>query len=331
MKNADSFGQIRIRRLDKIAKSPLFAIVMILLIMFLLLAFTTKRFFTSENMLSVIRAFSTIAIIAIGECMVIITKGIDLSVGSIFAFCGFLSALFMAKWGIADLPAILMGMFCAFILGLVNGLVITKLRIAPFIATLGTMSIVRGLTYNINGGFPIANLSSTFRFIGQGYIGNIPFPVFILIFIGIFFSLFLRNTIIGRRIFAVGGNEQVAHYSGINTDAVKVWVYCISAVLAGISGMIHTARLGVAQSTAGIGYELDTIAAVIIGGASFSGGVGTVIGSILGAAIMGVLINGLVLMNVSSYWQQTIIGCVIIIAAALDQKRTFKTEQRKGV
>jgi len=230
----------------------------------------------------------------------------------------------MVQWGVSVFVGIVIGLVVGALFGVANGLFITKLRLPPFIATLGTLSIARGLAYGVTGGYPISSLPQAFKYIGQGYIGPVPFPVVLLVFLGVIFTIFLRKTVLGRRIYAIGGNEETARVSGIKVKNVKLIVYVLSGVMASISGMATAGRLGVAQSTAGQGYELDAIAAVIIGGASVTGGIGTVFGAIIGAAIMGVLKNGLVLLSVSAYWQQAIIGCVIILAVSMDQLRFIR-------
>jgi ribose transport system permease protein len=307
--------------------SSVFGIILILVVMSAILAVSTSEFLTSENLLSVFRQFSFIGIMAIGAVMVIITGGIDLSVGSVFAFAGVTSAYIMSKLDLGVPLGLLVGVVSGLAFGLVNGLCITKLKLPPFIATLGTMSIARGLSYALTGGFPIPDLPPAFKFIGQGYLGIIPFPVILLLVLAVIFTFFLRQTVLGRRIYATGSNEEAARVSGVNTTAVKITVFALSGVLAGIAGMATAARLGVAQSTAGVGYEMDAIAAAIIGGASVTGGVGTVFGTIIGAAIMGVLKNGLILLSVSAYWQQTVIGVVIIAAVTFD---LFRQRARLG-
>lgn len=307
--------------LRRVVKAESFGIVLILLIMGTFLAFASDQFLTQENLLSVFRQFSFIGIIAIGQCLVIITGGIDLSVGSVFAFAGVTSAYAMTKMGMGVPAGIAIGLGTGLAVGLLNGLFITRLRLPPFIATLGTLSIARGLSYALTSGFPLPNLPDAFKYIGQGYVGIVPVPVLLLIALGIVFSFFLENTIVGRRTYATGSNEEAARVSGVDTRAIKMLVYGLSGALAGFAGMATAARLGVAQSTAGAGYELDAIAAVIIGGASVTGGVGTVLGTIIGAAVMGVLKNGLILLSVSAYWQQTVIGVVVILAVTIDLMR----------
>jgi ribose transport system permease protein len=307
--------------LKQIYKSPSFGIFLILILMGIVLALTTSSFLTESNLLSVCRAFSFTAIMSIGECMVIITGGIDLSVGSVFAFSGVMSAIAMTAWGLGPIPGIIVGLLFGASFGFINGVLITKLSMPPFIATLGIMSVARGLSYGITGGYPISKLPVGFKFLGQGYIAGIPFPIILMVILAVIFTIFLTKTIIGRRIYAIGGNEQGAKVSGIRTERVKLIAYSLSGVMAGLAGIMTAARLGTAQSTAGDGYEMDAISAVILGGASISGGSGTVLGGIIGAAIMGVLRNGLVLLEVDAYWQQAVIGCVIIIAVAFDQMR----------
>ena len=302
-------------------RADTFGIVLILLIMSTFLAIASDQFLTQENLLSVARQFSFIGIVAIGQCLVIITGGIDLSVGSIFAFAGVTSAFAMTKMGMGVPAGILVGLASGLVFGLMNGFFITRLHLPPFIATLGTLSIARGLSYALTSGFPLPNLPDAFKFIGQGYIRAIPVPVILLVLLGVLFSFFLNNTIVGRRTYATGSNEEAARLSGVNTRTIKMIVYGLSGVLAGFAGMATAARLGVAQSTAGTGYELDAIAAVIIGGASVTGGVGTVLGTIIGAAVTGVLKNGLILLSVSAYWQQTVIGVVVILAVTIDLMR----------
>jgi len=309
----------------KLSSSTTFGIFAILIVLCLILTIITERFAHPDNIFSVIRAFSYIAIMAIGECMVIITAGIDLSVGSIFGIAGVIAALSMHQWGIGIPLSILIAISVGLGFGIFNGLMITRVKLPPFIATLGTLSVARGLAYGITGGYTIAGFPNKFIYMGQGYIGPVPVPALIMIGLAIIFSIFLNRTIIGRRIYAIGGNEEAARISGIKVNNLKVIVYALSGGLAAIAGIVTIARLGVAQSTAGVGYELDVIAAVIIGGASVSGGAGSIFGAILGAAIMGVLRNGLVLLNVSAYWQQTVIGAVILLAVTADYLRRRKS------
>jgi ribose/xylose/arabinose/galactoside ABC-type transport system permease subunit len=311
--------------LNRVKNSSSLGDIIIILVMCTLLTVAVgNKFLSIDNLISVCRQFSFYAIMAIGMCCVIITGGIDLSVGSVFAFSGVVTCMAMTDWKLSVFSSVLIGCISGLAFGFLNGLFITKLELPPFIATLGTMSIARGLSYGITGGYPIGSLPDSFKFIGLGYIANIPTPIILMVILAIVFSFFLRKTIAGRWVYAVGGNEEAARISGIKVDAIKILVYSLCGLMAAIAGIATAARLGVGQSTAGQGYELDAIAAVIIGGASVSGGVGNVIGPILGAAIMGILRNGLVLMSVSAYWQQAVIGVVIILAVSFDKLRNKK-------
>ncbi|MDR2019618.1 MAG: ABC transporter permease [Treponema sp.] len=305
--------------------STSFGIVIILLAMCLILTIAVGRvFLSSDNLVSVVRQFSFIAIMAIGESIVIMTGGIDLSVGSIFAFASVIGCMVMTKLNLGTAGGLLSGLLVGAGMGAANGLFITRLKLPPFIATLGMMSIARGLSFGVTGGFPISMLPDSFKFIGQGYVGFVPAPVIILILLTVIFGVFMHKSITGRRIYAIGGNEEAARLSGVRIERIKILVYTLSGLLAGLAGLMTAGRLGVAQSTAGNGYEMDAISATIIGGASLAGGVGNIAGPILGAAIMQVLRNGLVLTGVSAYWQQAVLGAVIIIAVAFDKLRQIK-------
>ncbi len=298
-----------------------FSIFCILLGMCVALAFASPKFLNSSNLFSVARAFSYIAIMAIGECMVIITGGIDLSIGSVFGLAGVISTMAMTKWGMGIVVSIFVGLAVAALVGLINGLMITKVKLPPFIATLGMLSIARGTCFVLTRGYPIIFLPEKFLVLGQGYFGIIPIPVILMLILILLFTILLKRTVFGRRVYALGGNEEATRVSGVNVDRLKLTVYCLSGTLAGFAGIITASRLGVGQAVAGTGYEMDAVAAVIIGGASLSGGRGTMSGMLIGAAIMGVLNNALVLLSVSAYWQQIVIGCVIIIAVTVDQLR----------
>ncbi|MDD3790379.1 MAG: ABC transporter permease [Sphaerochaetaceae bacterium] len=281
-------------------------------------------FRTANNLLSVAKNFSTYAIAGIGVTLVIITGGIDLSIGSIFGLTGVIATMAFVKFNIPAVPAVLIGLIAGGLLGLINGVFIVKFNLPPFIATLGMLSIARSIAYIITKGYPVVGLSKGILFLGQGEILKIPTPIWLMVVIAIIFSIFLNKTITGRRIYALGGNEEATKISGINTDRLKLLVYSVGGVLYAFSGIITASKLGVGQPTAGNGYELDAIAAVVIGGASLTGGAGTIAGTIIGAAIMGILRNALVLLSIRSHWQQFVIGWVILIAVILDQMRVAK-------
>jgi ribose transport system permease protein len=301
-----------------------FGVVLILLAMVVFLSLYTDTFLTSTNIFNILRAFSWIAISAFGQCMVIITTGVDLSVGSVMGLSGLASAMLLVR----DVPvsvAVVGGLAAGLIVGLANGLMITKGKLPPFIATLGTLLMARGICNGLTGGWPVRDLSQSFRALGQYDIpiGNVgvPLPLIFMLILAVITSLFLSRSKWGYRIYAVGGNEEATRLSGISTDKIKIMVYTLCGVLTAIGGVLMTARLGVAAPTAASAYELDVIAAAVVGGTSFSGGEGTILGVLVGAAIMQVLRTGLVLTGVSAYWLQAVQGFVIVTAIMLDQLR----------
>ncbi|HWR43858.1 ABC transporter permease subunit [Sporomusa sp.] len=291
-----------------------------LLLISLALALLSDRFLTVNNLLNVTRQVSLNAIISVGMTLVILTGGIDLSVGSIVAMAGSITAgLMSAGQGMGT--AIIAGIAIGSILGAINGLLITKGKVPPFIATMGMMTVARGYTLVYTEGRPITGLTEDFRWLGGGYITGIPVPVVIMALIFIAAYFLLKKNQLGRYIYAIGGNEEAARLSGIGTKKILVTVYTLSGLLAGLSGIILTSRLNSAQPTAGMGFELDAIAAVVLGGTSLAGGLGTIGGTLVGAMIIGVLDNGLNLLNVSSFYQQVAKGLVILLAVLLDRKR----------
>jgi ribose transport system permease protein len=261
--------------------------------------------------------------------LVVLTGGIDLSVGSVLAIGGAIAAGLL-KFGI-EIPSgnlyigftllgsILGGLVIGSLLGLFNGWTITKFKVPPFVATLAMLTIARGFTMLYTKGFPISNLGDSFAYIGTGWFVGIPVPVWISAVVIVVAIIITQKTALGRYIYAIGGNEHASKLSGINISKVKIIVYGIAGMLAAVGGIIVTSRLDSAQPNAGMSYELDAIAAVVIGGTSLSGGRGTIMGTVLGALIIGVLNNGLVLLNVSPFWQQVVKGGVILLAVIIDK------------
>ena len=300
--------------------------------MIVIMSLLSEKFLTVTNVWNVMRQISVNVCLSVGMTLVILTGGIDLSVGSVLAISGAVSAGLLKK-GLA-LPAfnllirydftgaVLVGILLGMILGFVNGVSITRFKIPPFVATLGMLTIARGLTMLWTGGFPITGLGDSFAFVGTGWLVGIPMPVWISAFIVVIAVVFVRRTRFGRYIYAVGGNERAALLSGLNVKRIKLTVYTIAGALSAVGGIIVTSRLDSAQPNAGISYELDSIAAVVIGGTSLSGGRGSVVGTVLGALIIGVLNNSLVLLNVSPFWQQVVKGLVILLAVMLDKLKT---------
>ena len=277
----------------------------------------TPYFLTVSNLLNVAQQTSINAIIAVGMTFVIITAGIDLSVGSLVAFSGVVLASVLQA-GVPLPIAILVGLGVGLSCGMINGLLITQGRIPPFISTLGMMSVARGAALLYTKGRPVSGFSENFRYLATGEIFHIPVPVIIMGVVYIIAHFVLNRTKLGRYAYAIGGNEEAAILSGINVKLYKTMVYALCGMLSGLAALILTARLNSAQPIAGNMYELDAIAATVIGGTSLMGGEGTVLGTLIGALIMGVLRNGLNLLGVSSFIQQIVIGSVIIIAVLMD-------------
>ncbi|MCD1634778.1 ABC transporter permease [Martelella mediterranea] len=311
--------------------------LMTLAMLIAIFAFGNAAFLSVNNGLTVLLQTSVIGLIGIGMTMVIITGGIDLSVGSVLALSGTAAGL-MVKAGlpvpVAMSAAVLVGALCGF----VNGIVITKMRITPFVATLGMMMIARGTALQLTGAAPISQLGEAFGVLGNGALfrhveklpnglsrvvfPGIPYPAILLLIVAICGAYLLRRRALGRHIYATGSNEEAARLSGVNVDATKIAAYVLSGALAGVAGNVLMSRLVTAQPNEGVMYELDAIAAAVIGGASLMGGVGGISGTMIGAFIIGVLRNGLNMSGVSAFIQQIIIGFVVILAVFIDQLRS---------
>jgi ribose transport system permease protein len=312
-----------------------FQSVLALVLMVIALALMTDKFFTVDNSLNVLRQICANLCLSIGMTIIILSGGIDLSVGSMLALSGAVAAGLL-KNGIV-IPgtdvfievtvagAILAGLIVGTALGWFNGFVITRFRLPPFVATLGMLSIARGLTMLWTGGFPITRLGDSFGYMGSGHCIGIPMPVLISAALIALFVLLMKRTRFGRNVYAVGGNEKAATLSGLNVSRIKLLVYTLGGLLSGVAGLLVTARLDSATPNAGLSYELDSIAAVVIGGTSLNGGRGSIMGTVLGCLIIGVLNNGLVLLEVSPFWQQVIKGVVILVAVAVDKMGSKKT------
>ncbi len=277
-------------------------------------------FFTVQNLVLVLRQVSINGILAIGVTFVIIAGGIDLSLGSVLALTGVVAASYAHPDAYALIVPILLGILTGIGIGYLNGMVITRGKVAPFIVTLGMMTIARGLALVVSDGRPVSNLSDAFNFIGGGDFLGVPIPILIFAVVILSSSVILNYTKTGRYIYAVGGNEHAARASGINVNRVKLFTYMLCSGLAGLAGIILASRITTGQPNAGVAYELDAIAAVVIGGTSLFGGIGTITGTVIGALTIGVINNGLDLLNISSYYQQIIKGVIIIGAVLIDRK-----------
>ena len=300
-----------------------------LVVLCIVLSFLTDKFFTTANGVNVLRQIAVNVCISTGMTLVILTAGIDLSVGSILAFCGAITAGLLKNGmqfpsanlfiGFTILGAVLGAIIVGSLLGWFNGFMITKFKVPPFVATLAMLTIARGFTMLYTEGHPISNLGENFAFIGAGSFMGIPVPIWIAAVVVLLAIFITKKTKLGRYIYAIGGNETAAKLSGIRINRVLLIVYSLGAAMAAIGGIIVTSRLDSAQPNAGVSYELDAIAAVVIGGTSLNGGKGTVWGTVIGAVIIGVLNNGLVLLNVSPFWQQVVKGGVILLAVIIDK------------
>jgi ribose transport system permease protein len=291
-----------------------------LIALFVGLSIASPNFLTATNLSSVIRQTATINIMALGMTLVIVSGGIDLSVGAILAFAGTIGTMAIVR-GAPVSVGIAVGLLCGLFWGFVNGLLATSLKIPPFIVTLGTLGIVRGVTLIISGGLPVVGLPRSFDALGEGTLAGLPVVLFVLLACAVVTHLILHSTKLGRYTYAIGSNPEAAVYAGIPVVKYTVAVYAISGMLTGLSGMIEASRLMTGQPTAGQGYELQVIAAVVIGGGSLTGGAGSVVGTLIGAFIMGLLSNGSDLLRINPYVQQALIGAVIILAVALDEAR----------
>ena len=327
-------------KVDLIGFLARFAPLIFLIVLMAVFAIAEPRFLTSLNLFNVLRQVSIYGLLAIGMTFVILTAGIDLSIGSLVAFAGLVAAA-VAKggisnrfnvgegqdvlgygWGLAALAAIAVGILGGFL----QGSAITRLKVPPFVVTLGGMSAFRGAALLFASGGPISGFSPDYAWWGQGRIGPVPVPVIIFLVFAVLAHIALRYTRYGRQVYAIGGNPEAARLSGLNVRRITLSVYVIMGFFAGLGAFVLSGRLNSAEAVAGTGYELTVIASVVIGGTSLFGGVGTIFGTVIGTILIGVLLNGLVLMNVSSYVQQIIIGVIIVLAVAFD---TFAKSRRR--
>ncbi|UXV32994.1 ABC transporter permease subunit [Mammaliicoccus sciuri] len=293
-----------------------------LILLIVVISIMNSAFLDLSNLLNLLRQVSINGLIAFGMTFVILTGGIDLSVGSILALSSAFTAILITS-GLDPIVALIVGVLGGFLLGVCNGVLVTFGSMAPFIATLATMTIFRGLTLVVTDGNPITNLGDSYMFqlFGKGYFFGIPVPAVTMIIVFIILAIILQKTTFGRHTYAIGGNEVASKISGIKVNRVKILIYGISGLMSALAGAILTSRLNSAQPTAGTSYELDAIAAVVLGGTSLTGGKGRIVGTFIGVLIIGVLNNGLNLLGVSSFYQQVVKGIVILIAVLIDRKK----------
>jgi ribose transport system permease protein len=307
--------------LTRIFRARESGIALVVVVIMIGLSIASPNFATADNLAIVARIVALNSIIAIGMTLAILLGGIDLSVGSVVALASVVVGYVLVRMQMPILVSILAGLLTGVVVGLINGILIVRTGVASIIITLGMMGLARGCALVITKGSTISGLPEAYLALGQGYLGLVPYPVIIMLVIAVIIHVMLSRTTFGRRIYFVGSNEDAAVLSGINVRQVKIIVFTICATLAAMEAVIETARMSTAQPASGVGYELTAIGAVIIGGASIMGGEGTILGTILGATLLGLITNGLILLGVSAYWQQVFSGGIIILAVALDTWR----------
>ncbi len=315
----------KVYSLKRIGKINEIGIMAVLIALCVLISIINPAFYSLTNIMNILRQTSYVTIVAFVSTLVFITAGLDLSVGSIIGLGGLISAVSIVYFHMPSWVAVIAGLLVGLLFGLFNGFTVVKGKIPALIVTLGTLYMARGFMNVITEGRPVYPLPENFNEIGNGTLFGIPYSVIIALVMLLIIHFVLKYTIYGRQIYAVGGNEETSRLSGINVDAIKISVYVLSAVSAAFSGIIITSRMGSGQVSTGTGWELTVIASVIIGGTSMFGGSGTVFGTLLGALLMAVLANGMVLMRISAFWQNVLIGAIIILAVAIDQYKRRKS------
>lgn len=303
-----------------------FGVFIAWILLIIVFSISNPSFVKMSNIFTILRQASIVGVCAVGMTFVILTGGMDLSVGAVIGICCVAGAQMLSMGMPIPVVIILMLLLGAFV-GMLNGYFINEIGIAPIIMTLGTMTSLRGAAYLLCNGFPIYGIPTEFKIIGQGYFGPIPVPVIIMIICFCVGWFILNRLSFGRKIYGLGGNTEAAHLSGVNVKRTIYMVYTFAGVLFALAGLILTGRVNSGQPTAGIGYEMDVITCVVLGGVSISGGEGNILGVVVGVLLMSTLQNGLVLMNVSDFWQQVIKGCVLILAVTMD-KLVQRSKQR---
>lgn len=298
--------------------------VFILILLAAYMSFANENFLSASNFVNIIRQSSVLGIIAIGQTLVILTAGIDLSVGSTMALSGCIMAVLSTQFGFPPALAVIASFFIGTFVGVLNGLIITKLKIQPFIATLGILTVGEGIALLVTDGLPISGITDELLVLGSGNVWGIPISVFVFIAIALMGIIILRSTTLGRNIVAIGGNEEASRTSGIKVDRTKIVVYALAGFCCSVAGFVMVGRLNSANALMGGGVELLAITAVALGGTSLSGGIGGVGGTIIGIVTIGVLNNGLDLLNTTPFWQKVILGIMIIAVVALDSWRSRK-------
>lgn len=295
-----------------------FSTVIILLLLIAVFSLSSASFFTAKNFINILRQISVLGILSVGMTFVIISGGMDLSVGSLLGLTGVVCAKLIVQAGMNPALSILITLVMMALVGILTGFLIVKLNVSAIVITLGMMTVTRGIAYILSGGIPIYDIPESVVYLGQGYIGPIPVPVVTMLVIVVVAAFVLRKTYWGRFVYAIGGNEEATRLAGVSVNKIKVALYSISGFLSGIAGITLMARISSGAPTSGTGTEMDVVTAAVIGGVSISGGKGSIIGAFIGAMIIGILSNGLTIMNIGEYYQQVVKGAVLILAVAFD-------------
>jgi ribose/xylose/arabinose/galactoside ABC-type transport system permease subunit len=314
------------RRARALARRPEVGILLVILALVVYMSIRFERFLSVDNLMNIARNYSDIGIGAVGMTLVLLIGGIDLSVASVMALGGLVASIAMVWWGLPVPVAILLGIGAGVVVGLVNGFLIQRVRLAPFIATLGMLGVARGIVVGTTGGQGISGLPSEFTAIGQGYLGVVPVPVIALVVVAVVVALFLGYHVWGTYIYSIGGNETAAILTGLPVARVKIFVYVVCGALSALAGVLVVSRVGVSLPGQSLGYELQVIAAAVIGGVSLQGGRGTILGAVLGALLIGLIQNILVFERVAPYWQTAFTGGIILLAAIVDVLRQRRSQ-----
>ncbi|MCL4416552.1 MAG: ABC transporter permease [Actinobacteria bacterium] len=298
--------------------------LIVFIVIFVFFAFASNSFLTVQNLINILRQVSILVIVAVGMTFLIISGGIDLSIGSTIGLCGVITAIFVDRFGFPLILSILIAIILGGLIGLLNGTIVTKINIPPLLATLGMMIAIRGVALVISEGKAIFNLPKSFLWLGRGYVSIIPVPVIIMLIIFFIFFFIQQKTAFSIYAYAIGGNRIAARLSGIKDEYLTIIFYVITGLLTGFAAVMTASRLGVGLPTAGEGFEFDVIIAVVVGGTSIFGGIGTIQGTLLGALIVGVLTNGMIMLNIHSFYQSIAKGLLLIIAVGAETIRHKK-------
>lgn len=305
-----------------------YGMLIVLIVLFLFFAISSSAFLAPSNLINITRQIAMLGIAAVGVTFVILTAGMDLSVGSVLALSGIVSAIAMVKLNANPAIAVILGLLTGAIIGLINGIIVTSVKIPPFITTLATMQIFRGICFILTGGLPVYGFPSSFDFIGKGYILNIPVPVIVMVLLFIIGWVVINKTRYGRHLYAIGGNIESARLSGINVKKELLLTYVLCGLFAAVAGVIMLSRISSGQPNMGNDFGLDVVTAVVLGGISIMGGEGKFTGVIYGVLIMGVLSNGLILLNVYDYYQYVVKGVVLLLAVGFDQYSKYQKSKK---